>query len=113
MYKNVSQKTDLSLDNVCYLISESVTSDDIGNQIPSPIEIMTFCAETSAFSSEFFNAGQQGIKPERVLIINSESYDYQTKAKYNDTVYTVYRSYVRPDGYTELYLTLKVGNQYG
>lgn len=109
MLKNISEKDSTSLDNICYLISEVFTPDAIGNEIPTPTETLTYCCETSAYSNEFFNAGKQNIKPSTVLKVDSESYNEQEKAKYNDVVYSIYRTFPLPNGLTELYLTVKVG----
>lgn len=112
MFKNISSKDNISLDNVCYLVSygES-TKDSKANTIKGkPIETLRFCAETSAFSSEFFQAGQKGIKPSTVLLIDSESYGGEEKVKYNDILFSIYRFYLRADGLTELYLSKKIGD---
>lgn len=110
MSKN-SLKIDLpSFDNVCYLISESFTSDEIGNEVATKTENMCFCSEAPAYSSEFFSAGQIGIKLQAVLIMDSENYFGEQKVKYNDVVYFVYRTFKRSDNTIELYLTLKAGD---
>ena len=107
--KNISSKNNLSLDNICYLIAQTFTDDDIGQQIPTETEIMCFCAELAVASSEFRNAGLDNIKSEKSLLIDSESYNDELVAKYNNVRYVIYRNYPRTDGMTELYLTKKAG----
>lgn len=107
--KNIAKKDTLSLDNVCYLLSQTYTQDDIGQQIATDVEKLCFCAELSITSNEFFNAGQNGIKSEVSLLVDSESYNSETSAKYNNVKYSIYRVYPRSDGMTELYLNKKVG----
>jgi len=110
MSKN-SLKIDLpSFDNVCYLISESFTSDEIGNEVATATEKMCYCAQAPAYSSEFFSAGQMGIKLQAVLIMDSENYAGELKVKYNDVIYFIYRTFTRSDNSIELYLTLKAGD---
>lgn len=113
MLKNISNKDCLSLDNICYLLSYAEpTQDDRGNDTASePIESLCFCAENSAYSSEFFQAGQQGIKAQKVLVIDSEGYSGQEKVKYSEVCYSIYRVYHRHDGLAELYLTQKIGGE--
>lgn len=114
--KNNNYKTQsFSLDNVCYLLSYlKPKQDDIGQYIPLEIiKTLCFCAEGSIYSDEFFSAGQQGIKPQIKLIVDSESYNGETDVLYNDIKYSVYRIYVRQDGYTEIYLTKKLGDGVG
>ena len=107
--KNVAKKDSVSLDNVCYFIAQTFVEDDIGQQIATNTETLCFCAELPIASSEFFNAGQNGIKSEIALLVDSESYSGETLAKYNDVRYSIYRVYPRSDGMTELYLNKRVG----
>jgi len=107
--KNVSSKNNLSLDNVCYLISETFTQDDIGQEIPTENEEMRWCAELPITSSERSNAGLDGIKSELSLMVESEGYDNEVLVKYNNVRYAIYRTYPRSDGVTELYLAKKAG----
>ncbi len=101
--KNISGKDNISLDLICYLQSVTITYDEIGNSIETPVNRLVFCAELSIYSSEFFNAGQTGIKPELMLVVDIEEYDGEESLLYNDNPYNVYRNYPRPDGLIELY----------
>ena len=107
--KNISSKNNLSLDNVCYLISETFTQDDIGQEIPTTQELMRWCAELPITSNERSNAGLDGIKSELSLMVESEGYNDEVLLKYNGTKYAIYRTYPRSDGVTELYLAKKAG----
>lgn len=107
--KNVSDKNNISLDLVCYLISTTVSDDNIGNQLKTPVERLVYCAELPVNSSEFYNAGQTGIKPEHLLVIDLEEYDGETALKYEDKTYSIYRTYPRGGGLLELYCNKKVG----
>lgn len=96
MFKNVVGKNNISLDNICYFIKK-------------PYETLCFCAELPVQRNEFFSAGQSDIRSECVLLVDSESYRNDTVVKYNGIVYKAYRAYPRADGFTELYLTEKIG----
>lgn len=93
------------LDNV-YNNSGVISLDDIAYFDGQ----LVYCASFSATSSEFSNAGLQGIRPEYKLVINTEC-DQTDKLTitYRDKLYAIYRRYTRPDGLTELYLEEKVG----
>jgi len=107
--KNVSGKNNLSLDNVCNLVSQTYESDDIGNQIATETEKTVFCAELPITSAERTNTAINGIKPEVCLVVDYESYDEQKLINYNGVRYSVYRKYPRSDGMVELYCAKKVG----
>lgn len=111
MLKNISKEV-TSLDNICYLASHSAPhQDEIGQFIPSEIiKTLCFCAEGSIYSSEFFKYGQEGIKPEVKLVVDSESYSGEMEVIYNEKLYSIYRYFPRSDGLTELYLAHKLGD---
>lgn len=107
--KSISNKESISLDLVCYLLSTTVSDDNIGNQLETPMERLVYCAELPVNSSEFYNAGQSGIKPEHLLVIDLEEYDGETALKYEDKTYSIYRTYPRGGGLLELYCNKKAG----
>lgn len=95
--KNISPSAAPSLDNVCYLCDDDA-------------QALCFCAELPVQSSEYFRAGQSGIKASKVLAIDSEEYNGETRVIYDEIRYVIYRTYLRQDGLTELYLTRKAGD---
>lgn len=98
-----SERTSISLDAVCYLPTSSVVTDPIGNQTIVRGYRPVFCSELPIHSAEFFNAGQQGIKPENLLVIMAEEYSSEDNVKYLDRELTIYKTYPRVDGFIELY----------
>lgn len=107
--KNISDKSSISIDLVCYLQSVTITEDEIGNQTETSVDRQVFCAELSINSSEFYNAGQSGIKSEYLLVVDLEEYDNETSVLYQDIEYSIYRTYSRSDGLMELYCNKKAG----
>lgn len=93
----ISSKNERSLDNPLILI------DDDEKETP------VLCAEIPTHSSEFYKAGQQGIRRLHTLIINSDEYHYEEKCKYDDIRYQIYRFYPMDDGFTELYIGQRIG----
>jgi SPP1 family predicted phage head-tail adaptor len=63
----------------------------------------------SISQSEFFNAGQSGLKPDYKVIMWGFEYDGQEVVKIDDIKYSIYRTYQRKDDKIELYLIQKVG----
>lgn len=72
---------------------------------------MAFCEKKSVPQSEFFEAGRSGIKASCVLIPNTLDYNGESKVRYKDKVYTVYRTYERADDRIELYCEVRAGDQ--
>lgn len=106
---NTSHTTKPSLDNVCKLLTATIKDDEVGNQIPEYREREVFCAELPVYSSEFYNASQQGIKIQNILVIDSEEYEQETVVSYEGAVYSVFKTFLRSDGLLELYCCEKVG----
>lgn len=105
----IVNKNNISLDEICYLITYTLSEDDIGNQIKSPVEEERYCAETPVYSNEFYNANQQGIKIQHVLIMNIFEYANQEYVKYNDNIYKIFKIYKRSDELVELYCCERQG----
>ena len=64
---------------------------------------MCFCSKLSITRQEFNVAGQQGHKPEMMLVVDSDSYDQERKVEYQKKKYDIYKTFPRSDGFTELY----------
>lgn len=92
------------------LISNAYTCDDIGQFLPIESEKSVFAIVRSASQSEFFNAGENGFKPDKVFDVLLTEYDGQMRVKYDNEFYSIYRSYVRDDGRIELYTEKRVGD---
>lgn len=107
--KSISAKDNISLDLVCYLCSMEPGQDNSGNDVGKVIDRLVFCNESLIYSSEFYNAGQMGIKPEKLIVIDSEEYNDESVVKFNEIKYNIYRVYPRSDGFTELFCNKKAG----
>jgi hypothetical protein len=58
--------------------------------------------------AEFNVAGQQGYKPEMMLVVDSDSYDQEKKVEYKNKKYSIYKTFQRIDGFTELYCEVNI-----
>jgi SPP1 family predicted phage head-tail adaptor len=97
-------KEPYSLDDVCYLVSIHTEKDELGQTITRDKKLfMVFCQRLSVTRAEFNAASQAGHKPNFMLIIDADAYDYQQLLEYQDNEYTIYKSFFRYDGFVELY----------
>ena len=98
------------------LITQTYTTDDLGQQIPDKtVYRKIYCAKKSTPQTEFFLAGQNGIKPAAMFLVRTAEYKGEAELRYpaNDsgTVYTIYRVYDTTDEMTELYGKVEIGNE--
>ena len=106
----ISDKKTVSFELLCYLISDEIITDDIGNEVKKSSEQECWCAELPVTATEFYKAGLLDIRPNVTLKTLSENYSGQKKARFNGVTYSVYRTYEDNSGYVYLYLTEKVGD---
>ena len=100
---NIGNNKLISLDDVCNLLSLTSTKDELGQPIITENPFMVFCSNLSITRQEFNVAGQQGHKPEMMLVVDSDSYDQEKKVEHHDKKYDIYKTFRRSDGFTELY----------
>lgn len=80
-------------DNVATLQTEgSRTYDEYGNEQIQIIETEVYVQPRGVYSSEFYNAAQNGLKPSLTLFIsNKEDYSGETSLVYEGRKYSVVR----------------------
>ena len=91
------------------LISKTYTIDSVGNPVATPSEREVFAVKSSINQSEFYDAGQAGLKPYACFTVRLWDYQGEDELKENDKPYTIYRTYNRVDGRVELYATERKG----
>lgn len=72
-------------------------------------DVTVYADKKSISQSEFFAAGQNGIRPATMFLVRTKEYGGQKRIKCDDNVYSIYRTYDRPDGVTELYCEVRIG----
>lgn len=87
----------------------SYTEDALGQRIPTIVLKPVFAYVRSASQSEFFEAGVDGLKPDKVFDVLMTEYDRETELTYDSEVYSVYRTYLRDDSRMELHTEKRVG----
>ena len=95
--------------SICWLVSTTYTQDKYGVAQPTEKKAKRYCRVRSASSQEFFEAGQQGIKPQYQITMLRAEYSGEQTVEYNGTRYAVYRTYEPNTDEIELYLEVRVG----
>lgn len=80
---------------VIKLISVTITEDDIGNQIETPVEREIFANEFSVSSGEFYNAAVTGLRLAKQFEVYSFEYQGESKLKHNNVTYRIVRTETR------------------
>ncbi|WGX77368.1 phage head closure protein (plasmid) [Paraclostridium bifermentans] len=78
---------------IILLESKGYETDDRGHEKEVFEEIPIFADEKSIRSNEFYEAQRKGIKLDRMFVIKPYEYNYQTKIKYDNDIYTIERTY--------------------
>ena len=114
MKPSIGHRDNISLDDVCNLISYVKTGEDsLGQPITTEKPFMIFCSKLSIVRAEFNSAGQLGHKPDMMLVVDSDSYDKEQHLEYYGRKYSIYKSFMRNDGFTELYCEVNAGDSNG
>jgi hypothetical protein len=107
---SIGNHQNISLDDVCNLLTITTTKDDLNQFIRSEKSTLIFCSRLSITRSEFNSSGMLGHKPNMMLIVDSDSYDQEKLVEYQKITYNIYKSFQRQDGFTELYCEVKQGD---
>ena len=102
----------MRFNSVICLLPTFTTQDDLGNSIENNEAIegrKIFAEKNSVKQSEFYQAAMAGLKPEIVFLMWTHSYKGETKLKYKGKIYTIIRTFERPEGKMELYCEVKAG----
>lgn len=91
------------------LISETFSTDSIGQKIATETETSVFASVEDVSASEFVNAGQLGLKPAVKFTVFSPEYSGQRIVEYDSNRYGIYRTYRARGERTELYCERMVG----
>jgi SPP1 family predicted phage head-tail adaptor len=76
---------------------------------PDTDDVTVYADKKPIPQSEFFAAGQNGIRPAMMFLVRTQEYNDQKKIRCEERTYSVYRVYERPDGMTELYCEVRLG----
>ena len=85
------------------LVTKTYSIDSIGQRVETRSLKEVFALVESASQSEFFNGGQNGLRPEFKFTVLINEYGGQDTVMYKSVEYDIYRTYRRTDGRIELY----------
>lgn len=92
------------------LINWTYEPDELGQMVPTPDPTEVFAYVNDISQNEYFNAGQNGLKPRKSFDVLITEYGDQEDIEWNGDQYRVYRSYTNmKSGRVELYTELRVG----
>lgn len=78
---------------IIYLIGETITEDEIGNQISTSSQpVKCYAKKQSVRTNEFYNATMNGLTPSQEFVIKRLNYSGETLVKWNDILYEVIRT---------------------
>lgn len=96
--------------DVIDLIKETITIDDIGQEIKTETVTQVFADVRSVTQAEFYRAGDLDLKPSLSFTIFFADYDNEKIVEYQNVRYSVYRTY-RSNDNLELYVERRIGNE--
>lgn len=94
---------------VIKLVQVTFTKNEHDVQVPSESAAEVFADVRSISSSEFFNAGNAGMKPAYKFVINYDEYSGETLVEYEGKRYVIYRTYRPSEDRLELYVEGRLG----
>lgn len=77
--------------DVIFLIGESIDYDDLGNPIATKDERKVYANRFHVGQNEFYNASQQGLKPEKEFEIYTFEYSGESELKHQGKTYEIIR----------------------
>lgn len=94
--------------DVIQLVSVSIELDELLQEIEKPVKRDVFANKRSISQSEFFNAGQNGLKAQYVFDIRLCEYKGEDELIFDNKSYLIYRTFEKGED-IELYAQKKVG----
>lgn len=99
----------MNMQNVITLRASTATVDAYGVTRLQWTETDVYARVESVSASEFFDGGQNGLKPEYRFIVSAWDYNDEMELAFNGQLYSVYRTYRRSLDLVELYAERKAG----
>ena len=107
----MSEKNSLAFMNICQLVSIATSENEIGETTNTETKSEIFCAEITVHSNRKDVARAQGIRLTKCVVVNSDEYSEDILyIDYGGVRYAIYDTYPRSDGYTEITLKERVGD---
>ena len=98
-------------EQVTLLSVRTRTKDAIGQELVTDKGTTVFCGVQSVTAKEFFEAGEQGIRPEYKLTVCAWEYGGEQEVNFRGQRLVVYRTYQVGKDLLELYVARREGVQ--
>lgn len=92
------------------LLKTEYTQGAYGQNTSTTTERSLMCNIASISAAEFFRAGNEGLRPEKVFYIWANEYNNEDALIFEGIKYSVYRTYENKNGRIELYTHIKAGD---
>lgn len=99
----------MNMQDVITLRSSTATQDAYGVTRMEWTETDVYARVESVSAAEFFDGGQNGLKPEYRFTVSAWDYNDEIELAYHGQLYSVYRTYRRTLDLVELYAERKAG----
>lgn len=96
------------MSDVLYLISQTISVDDYGNEVSTETQRQVFCEVNSISQTEFYAAANTELNPEYRFDVFFGDYNGEDVIEYQGNRYAIYRTY-RTGDTLELYCERKIG----
>lgn len=95
--------------DVIGLVNKAYNKNSFGKYTSVDTVKRVYCNVSSVTRAEWYEAGQQGLKPEFRVTLFAYDYDGQDEVIYNGVHYSVYRTYFAKNDSVELYVEAQGG----
>ncbi len=99
----------MNMQDVITLRSISIEVDAYGVPQQSVNETDVYARVESVSAAEYFDGGQNGLKPEYRFLVSAWEFNDEEELSYQGKLYSVYRTYRRSLDLIELYAERKAG----
>lgn len=89
-------------EDIAYLVSETETTNDLGDTVLTPTERLVYVDRKSVRQSEFYQAQAVGLRPELMFEMRRADYQDEPKLKYDDKTYLIIRTFEKNKDFIEL-----------
>ena len=98
-------------DVIAYLIGKAITKNEYKQEVETDTRTEIMALYESVSQSEFYKAGEAGLKPEFRLTTAIIDYNGEKEVELDGKKYGIYRTYEVDKDYIELYCERKGGVQ--
>lgn len=96
------------LNDVAELLQEQIVKTSLGQERKSFVANEVFCKKKSITRTEYFTAGQSGLRPSAMFKVHLLDYDEELYIRYDQKIYSIYRTFENGD-FIELYCEVRSG----